>query len=207
VEAARKPFADASRDLLRDTVLDAVGELASVRPWSDVTMAEVALAAGVSRQTLYNTFGSRQEMAQAYVLREAERFVEAVAGEIRSRPNDPREALRGALEIFLGAAETHPLIKAVAAGDQAGEEFLPLLTTRGGPLVSDVTERLGKLMQETWPGLAAADARLLADCLVRLAISHAALPVGSPSQTAESVARILGPFVDELLAEIRRAQT
>jgi AcrR family transcriptional regulator len=200
--AARRPFADASRDLLRDTVLDAVGELASARPWSEVTMAEVAIAAGVSRQTLYNTFGSRQEMAQAYVMREAERFVDAVSGAIRSRPDDPRGALRAALEIFLGAAETHPLIRAVASAD-SGEEFLPLVTTRGGPLVADVTGRLSDLMLETWPGLPRSDARLVADCLVRLAISHAALPAGTPARTADSVARILGPFVDQLLAEIR----
>src|SRR5919106_108122 len=66
-------------------------------------MAEVALAAGVSRQTLYNAFGSRQEVDQAYVMREAERFVDAVADAIRSRPEDPRGARRAALEIFLGA--------------------------------------------------------------------------------------------------------
>jgi len=202
MEAARDSFAQASRELLRDRVLDSVGELASARPWSEVTMAEVAMAAGVSRQTLYNTFGSRQEMAQAYVMREAERFVDAVSGAIRSRPDDPRDALRAALEIFLGAAETHPLIRAVASAE-SGDEFLPLVTTRGGPLVADVTGRFSELMLETWPGLAAGDARLVADCLVRLAISHAALPAGTPASTADSVARILGPFVDRLLAEIR----
>ena len=202
MEAARRPFADASRDLLRDTVLDAVGELASGRPWSEVTMAEVALAAGVSRQTLYNTFGSRHEMAQAYVMREAERFVDAVADAIRSRPDDPRGALRAALEIFLGAAETHPLIKAVASSE-SGDEFLPLVTTRGGPLVADVTERLAELMLETWPGLPAGEAKLVADALIRLAISHAALPAAPPARTADSIARILGPYVDQLLAEVR----
>jgi AcrR family transcriptional regulator len=203
VEAAPRPsFADASRGLLRDTVLDAVGELASARSWSEVTMAEVALAAGVSRQTLYNTFGSRQEMAQAYVMREAERFVDAVAGAIRSRPDDPRGALRAALEIFLGAAETHPLIKAVVSSG-SGEEFLPLVTTRGGPLVADVTERLSHVVLETWPGLPPAEARLVADCMVRLAISHAALPGGPPARSADQLARVLGPYVDQLLDEIR----
>ena len=203
MEAAPRPsFADASRDLLRDTVLDAVGELASARPWSEVTMAEVALAGGVSRQTLYNAFGSRPEMAQAYVLREAERFVDAVADAIRSRPDDPRGALRAALEIFLVAAETHPLIKAVASS-QSGEEFLPLVTTRGGPLVVDVTARLSELIVETWPGLAPAEARLVADCMVRLAISHAALPGGTPARTADQLARALGPYLEQLLDEIR----
>ena len=202
MEAARRPtLAEASRDLLRDRVLDAVGELAEASPWPDVTMAEVAVAAGVSRQTLYNSFGSRQELAQAYVMREAENFVAAVADTVRSHPDDPRAALRGALEIFLGAAETHPLIRAVASAE-SGEEFLPLVTTRGGPLVTDVTDRITDLMLETWPALPRPEAKLVADCLIRLAISHAALPSGSPTATAESVARILGPYIDSLLEQV-----
>ena len=152
VEAARQSFADASRELLRDRVLDAVGELASARPWSEVTMAEIALAAGVSRQTLYNTFGSRQELAQAYVLREGDRFVAAVESAIRDAAPDARAALRGAVEIFLTAAETHPLIKAVASSDSS-DEFLPLVTTRGGPLVAEVTDRLAGIIVESWPGV------------------------------------------------------
>lgn len=183
-------------------MLDAVGELAGARPWGEVKMADVALRAGVSRQTLYNAFGSRQDLAQAYVMREAERFVDAVSDAVRSSPEDPRAALRSALEIFLGAAETHPLIKAVASG-QSGDEFLPLITTRGGPLVSEVTGRLGDLILETWPGLPTSEAHLVADCLVRLAISHAALPRGAPAQTAASVARVLGPYLDELLAGLK----
>lgn len=202
MEAARRPtLAEASRDLLRDRVLDAVGELAAASPWPDVTMAEVAVAAGVSRQTLYNSFGSRQELAQAYVMREAENFVAAVADTVRSHPDDPRAALRGALEIFLGAAETHPLIRAVASAE-SGEEFLPLVTTRGGPLVTDVTDRITDLMLATWPALPRPEAKLVADCLIRLAISHAALPSGSPTATAESVARILGPYIDSLLEQV-----
>ena len=34
------------------------------RRWGDIAMAEVATRAGVSRQTLYKTFGSREAFAQ-----------------------------------------------------------------------------------------------------------------------------------------------
>ncbi len=135
-------------------------------------------------------------------MREAERFVDAVADAIRSRPHDPRGALRAALEIFLGAAETHPLIKAVASAE-SGDEFLPLVTTRGGPLVADVTERLGELMLRDLAR--ASRGRGQAGCrrLIRLAISHAALPAAAPARTADSISRILGPYVDQLLAEVQ----
>jgi AcrR family transcriptional regulator len=195
----RPAFADASRDLLRETVLDAVGELAADRAWSQVTMADVAARAGVSRQTLYNSFGSRQELAQAYVMREAERFLAAVEVAARDSAPDPRAALKAAAELFLSAAQTHPVIRAVASSEN-GDELLPLLTTRGGPLVGEVTERLADLLIETWPGLARADAFVVADTLVRLAISHAALPREEPAATAQKLSDVLGPYLDQLVA-------
>jgi AcrR family transcriptional regulator len=196
--AARPSFSESSRELLRETVLDAVGELAAGRPWSEVTMADVAVRAGVSRQTLYNAFGARQDLAQAYVLREADRFQQAVSAAIRAHAPDARAALEAALELFLSAAGTHPFIRAVIASE-GGDELLPLLTTRGGPLVTEVTDHLAQTLVETWPGVRRPDAELVADCLVRLAISHAALPTASPSRTAGGLARILGPFLDDLV--------
>lgn len=197
--AARPTFAESARDLLRETVLDAVGELASERPWPGVSMADVAERAGVSRQTLYNAFGSRQEMAQAYVIREGERFLADVRMVIRASAPDARAALRAAAELFLSAAATHPVIRAVAASE-SGDELLPLLTTRGGPLVEEITDRLADELVSAWPAVARDDAQLAADCLVRLAISHAALPSGSPADTAESLVRVLGPYIDALTA-------
>ena len=202
---ARPSFADASRDLLRETVLDAVGELAAERPWPEVKMAEVAERAGVSRQTLYNAFGSRQEMAQAYVMREADGFVAAVEAAIRLHAPDGRAALAAALELFLAAAETHPVIRAVTASE-SGDELLPLLTTRGGPLVAEVTDRLAAALLENWDGVSRREAELVADCLVRLAISHAALPGGPPARTASEIASILGPYVDSLVGRSPQAR-
>jgi hypothetical protein len=54
-------------------------------------------------------------------------------------------------------------------------------------------------MLENWPELERADAELVADCLVRMAISHAALPAAAPATTAQALARILGPFLDDVL--------
>lgn len=140
-------------------------------------------------------------MAQAYVMREAERFVDAVEAAVREHAPDPRRALRAALEIFLRAAQTHPLVRAVATS-QGEDGFLPLVTTSGGPLVGEVTARLADLIRDTWEGLPGADAELVSDCLVRLAISHANLPAGSPEASAEAVSRVLGPHLEELLRQI-----
>ncbi len=76
----RVPYAEASRALLRDSILDAMRELLRSRDWSAVTLADVARAAGVSRQTIYNEFGSRQGLAQGYALRLADRLASLVDG-------------------------------------------------------------------------------------------------------------------------------
>jgi AcrR family transcriptional regulator len=175
-----------------------VGELLLDRPWGQVTMAAVASRAGVSRQTLYNTFGSRQELAQVYVEREADRFLAGVDAAVRTHAAEPRQALEAALAIFLRAAGEHPLVRAIASSD-GSEELLPLVTTRGGPLIDHVTEHLTGLLTETWPRLHRRDAAPIADALVRLAISYAALPAGDPGLTAATVARLLAPSVDQLL--------
>ena len=60
-------------------------ELLLTRDWSAITLADVARAAGISRQTIYNEFGSRQGLAQGYALRLADRLVDAVEDAIRQR--------------------------------------------------------------------------------------------------------------------------
>jgi AcrR family transcriptional regulator len=179
-------------------MLQAVGELLADRPWSKVTMAAVAARVGVSRQTVYNTLGCRQELARAYVEREADRFLAGVDVAVREHAAQPRDALAAALSVFLGAAGQHPLVRAITS-TEGGDELLPLVTTRGGPLIGHVTEHLTELLVETWPVLRPRDAAPIADALVRLAISYASLPAGDPDRTAQTVARILGPSVDELL--------
>lgn len=192
------PYAELSRGRLRDHILDAVGELLSDRPWAKVTMAEVSERAGVSRQTLYNAFGTRNELAQAYVGREANRFLAAVDEAVREHAAEPREALEAALNVFLAAAGEHPLVRAITTTD-GSEELLRLVTTRGGPLVALATGHLTELLVETWPGLERRDAASVSDALVRLAISYAALPAGGPAETAKIIARLLEPCVRELL--------
>jgi AcrR family transcriptional regulator len=178
----------------RDALLDAVGELLADRTWARVKMADVAKVAKVSRQTLYNTFGSREGLALAYVSRESQRFLATIEATVVANANDPVRALSEALAVFLSAAETHPLVRAISASEQ-GDELLVLVTTGGGPVLRPLTERLSELIASTWPIVDRETTDLVADTLVRLAISHAALPGGAPAQVAEDVAQILGPFI------------
>ncbi len=207
--SARTPYAVAARELLRETLFDAARHELEQRAWSEVTMADVARAAGVSRQTLYKEFGSRDEFAQAFVLREAERFIGAVEGALDAHVDDPREALTAAFGLFLTAAGADPLIRAALVG--AGE-MLPFVTTQGQTLVEGAAARLCAAIRARWPQAAHHDAALLAECLVRLAISYATLPSDPAGMTASSITELLGPFIDRALqrdvgsaAEVGRA--
>ena len=200
--AERTPYALAARELLRNTLLDAAREQLESRGWADITMADIALAAGLSRQTLYKEFGSREAFAQAFVLRESDRFLLAVEQAVREHLDDPATALSAAFEVFLTAAAEDPLVRTLLAGEGA-YSLLALITTQGEPVVESATERLRAIILSGWPAVAPADARLLSECLVRLAISYAALPAGPTGMTAASVTTLLGPYIEQVLRRAR----
>lgn len=192
------PYAVAARELLRNTLLDGASKELATRPWSEITMSEIARAAGVSRQTVYNEFGSRAVFAQALVLREAARFVDAVQSTIAANAEDPRLALQATFELFLTVAAENPLVSAIVSGDGA-DELIALFTTRGETLVEMASARLTEVLLASWPVVPRGEAELLGETLVRLAISYAALPKGEPGETARAIASLLGPYVRDLV--------
>jgi AcrR family transcriptional regulator len=195
---ARTPYPEAARNLLRDTLFGAMRDELEQRTWSEVTMSDVASAAGVSRQTLYKEFGSRDEFAQALVIHEGERFLDAVDAAVREHLDDPRAAVRAALETFLRTAGEDPLVR-ILLSDDGTAGLLPFVTTQGAPVVQWATARLTATIEQGWPQAPPPKARLLAESLVRLAISHITSPAESPEETAKSTGELLGPFIDEAL--------
>jgi AcrR family transcriptional regulator len=165
-------------------------------------MAQVAGAAGVSRQTLYNEFGSRERLAQAFVIREAQRFIEEVEETIALHLDDPAAALAEALELVLTSASEHPLVRMLRI-DDGTEGMLPLLTTQSGPVLSWATDRLAQAIARGWPKTHREDCRLLAEALVRLAISYVIAPSAQPRQASEDAVRLLSPFLARVLARDR----
>ena len=181
---------------LREEIVSAVDQLVRSRGWSATTMSDVAAAAGVSRQTVYNEFGSRPELIQAYVVREIEALLSEVEIRVRGNADDARQALREAFIVFLKLASDEPLVRVIVS-DAEGGELIRVLTATGRAIATD---RVGRLIVEVWPQVSPQDAALLAESMARLAISHALLPTETPEQTAADATRIFGPFVDEILS-------
>ncbi len=194
----RTPYAVAARQLLRDTLFDAARDELQQRAWADITMADIARAAGVSRQTLYKEFGTRDEFSAAFVIREGERFLDAVEAAVREHLDDPSTAVAAALEVFLTTAGEDPLMRILLSDDGTGG-MLPLVTTQSMPVVTWASARLAAVMRDGWPHASEHDAQLLAETLVRLAISYVTVPKGAPRATARDAAALLGPYIERAL--------
>lgn len=161
-------------------------------------MGDIAAAAGVSRQTLYKEFGNRNEFGFAFVIDVGESFLDEVEGAVLAHTEDPQAAIGAALELFLRTAGEDPLIRILLSDDGTGG-MLPFVTTQGLPVVSWATARLAGVIEQGWPQAPKADVVLLAEALVRLAISYITTPKEGPETTAAAMADLLGPFIDRAL--------
>ncbi|MEU6907379.1 TetR/AcrR family transcriptional regulator [Streptomyces coeruleorubidus] len=99
----------------RESLLDAAYAALARRPWSAVRMVDVAAAAGVSRQTLYNEFGSKDGLARALVRREADGYLAGVDRALTGH-SDLRDRLTATAEWITSAARDNALVRAMLTG-------------------------------------------------------------------------------------------
>lgn len=194
----RPAYQTAAKQLLHTALLDSARALLRDRAWPDITMSDIASGAGVSRQTLYNEFGSRSGFVAAYLLYDADRILTVVEEAIAGAGGEPGPTIRIAFQRFLETIEVDPLAISVLAGTDS-DGLLTLVTTRGGPVLGIAAARLGVAISRMWPEAAEVDVRLLSGELVRLAISHTMLPQGTPVEAAERIAALLTPFAEQAL--------
>ncbi len=189
------PYPEASRALLRASVLDAMRELLGTRDWSAVTLSDVARAAGISRQTIYNEFGSRQGLAQGYALRLADRLVDAVGSAIEANVGNIYEAFLQGFRAFFAESAADPLVISLLTG-VAKPDLLQLITTDSGPIITRASERLGTAFTHSWVATSDEDAGVLARAIVRLAMSYVSMPPEANHDVAADLARLMTPFAE-----------
>lgn len=191
----RVPYAEAARALLRESVLDALGDLLRQRDWSAVTMSDVSRRAGVSRQTLYNEFGSRQGLAQGYALRLALRLADSVNDAIYANVGDIHGALHQGFAAFFAESAADPMVISLLTGE-AKPELMRLVTVDSALIVLPASARLTESFANSWVAASEEDAAILARSIVRLAISYVSMPPESDHDVALDMARLLSPFVE-----------
>ena len=191
----RVPYAEASKALLRDTVLGAMRDLLRARDWAAITLADVARAAGISRQTIYNEFGSRAGLAQGYALRLADRLVDAVDDAIEANVGDIHAAFLQGFRAFFTESAADPLVISLLTG-AAKPDLLQLITTDSGPIITRSSARLAETFRHSWVRVSDADAGILARAVVRLAMSYVSMPPESDHDVAADLARLFTPAAE-----------
>ncbi|NBE56923.1 TetR/AcrR family transcriptional regulator, partial [Streptomyces boluensis] len=114
----------------RESLLDAACTALARRAWSAVRMVDVAAAAGVSRQTLYNEFGSKDGLARSLVRRETDTYLAGADRALREG------GLPAAAEWTVLRARGNVLVRALLTG--CWGEHLPAPTLAAVPSTSAV---------------------------------------------------------------------
>lgn len=193
--APRVPYAEASRVLLRHSILDGMRELLLAKDWSSITLSDVARAAGISRQTIYNEFGSRQGLAEGYAMRLADRLVDAVEHSIYANVGDIHAAFLQGFRMFFTESASDPLVISLLTG-VAKPDLLQLITTDSAPIISHCSTRLTEIFRSSWVRTSDEDAGVLARAIVRLAMSYVSMPPEADHDVAADLARLMTPFAD-----------
>ncbi|RVU27982.1 TetR/AcrR family transcriptional regulator [Streptomyces antnestii] len=184
-------FRESVRSLLREQVLNAAYDLVAARGWSGLRLAPVARIAGISRQTLYNEFGSKEAVGRALVEREAERFLLGIQQELDAHRDDLEAAAAAGVGFTLQQAADNSLIKAVLTAARGGDDhLLAYLTTRPEPVFNTATAMLDAYAADAWPEVDEESRHLAVEVIVRLTVSHIVQPAASPEESARRIAKI-----------------
>lgn len=186
-------FAERTRAALRAELLGAAAGLLPGTGYAGLRMADVAARVGVSRQTVYNEFGNKSALVQAVALRTATEFLDSVHERLAAA-DDLVEGTYAATVFTISHARADPLVAAVL-GTETAEDLVPLLTTRGEPILRAAVERGTEHFRERLPGLGTAECARLAETVARLTLSHLVLPTGTPEQAADAVCAVLAPLL------------
>ena len=193
--APRVPYAEASRALLRESILDGMREMLLAKDWSSITLSDVARAAGISRQTIYNEFGSRQGLAESYALRLADRLVGAVVQAIDDNVGDVHAAFLQGFRMFFTESASDPLVISLLTG-VAKPDLLQIITIGSAPIITHCSQRLTDAFINSWVQTTEEDAGVLARAIVRLAMSYVSMPPEADHDVAADLARLMTPFAE-----------
>ncbi|WP_052230137.1 TetR family transcriptional regulator [Streptomyces sp. CT34] len=140
----------------REALLDAAYAALLARAWTAVRMVDVATAAGVSRQTLYNEFGGKEGLARALVRREIDTYLAGVERALApdgpvaaGSPGDAAGRVVAAASWTLRTARVNPLVRAALTGCWA--DRLPTPPNGPAELVGRFRDRAVAALEPGWP--------------------------------------------------------
>jgi AcrR family transcriptional regulator len=185
-------MSDPPTENIEQRLLDAALEAATIHGITKLSMGDVARRAGLSRQTLYRYFPSKDALIAEVVSAQTTDLIGQVLG-AAAPIDDPRRSLEAALLAALRLLRDHPLLDRLLRTEP--ESLLPLLTTEDSPAMSQVRAIVELLVAERAPATVDDDPvalRRFADIVTRLIISYA---ISAPDDPPEVVAHYLSMFL------------
>lgn len=155
-----------------------VAARAHATDWGETTMGQLAQQAGVSRQSVYNEFGSKHGVAEALVARELDAFLIEIDTQIAAGTSPSDSVDRACRTVFAMAAENPVVNAAITAAGGNPSPLLPLITSAS--LIDAVVQRADAALAAQY---GAANRREVLDAVVRLVISHIVNPGGPPDMS------------------------
>lgn len=171
--APRSGSIDAAADRTSQRILDAALQEAATVGLRRLTVEDVVRRAGVARMTAYRRYPRRDDLVEALVLRETQRFLAAVADAI-AHTEDPSE---GVVAAFIGAvrfAREHPMLRRGAQAETA------LSPAENAKLLAMGTDFIAGHLHGDAPGPPSQHQRWVADVFARLFMTYTALPPTDP---------------------------
>lgn len=180
---------------VRERLLDAAQAMIESTGWSSVTMARVAEQAGVSRQTVYNEFGTKHGLAEQLAMRELARFLDVVR-ERMAAETTLVDGIRAACEGALLMGEQSLLVRTIVTSipEEQDADLLQILTTESGEIVDAAVMVVKQCVVDLYPPTPLTDAELevAVEVVVRLVLSAITRPSKPPREAAADIAWITG---------------
>jgi AcrR family transcriptional regulator len=169
-------------DPTRERILDAAlaeGALAGV---DRLTVEDVVRRSGLGRMTVYRRFAKRDDLVRALVLRETERFLDAVAAGIERAP-DRRAGVAEGFVAAVAFVREHPLLSRVpVAAPGSVLELDPEVLAMGRGFIAAAIHGEAR-------GAPSRAERWVADALARLFLTYIAIPPDDPDPASDAQLR------------------
>jgi len=163
---------DEAADRTSQRILDAALTEAAAVGLQRITVEDVVRRAGVARMTAYRRYPRRDDLVEALVRRETQRFLGAVADAIE-RVDDPQEGVAEAFVAAVSFAREHPILRRAAKSEPAPIADSAELVTMGSAFIANYIHReaAGRPSQRV---------RWVADVFARLFFSYLSMPPTEP---------------------------
>ena len=173
-------FYDELRALRLERLLDASVEIITEEGWDGLSMTKVAQRSGVPRQSLYKEVGTKSELGEAVVTREADRFLTGMREAIEAHPESPSDGIGAAARFALEYGETNALLKAILRHSH-DIALLELLTVRPEAVLAQASRVVSDALGN--------QSEVLVDTMVRLTLSHLLQPTVSIDEAVTRIVR------------------